>query len=101
MTLCDADITSKNLKKRKLYLNNFKLVRKKLIDLEERDNIRNMKIAMSGEDIMKVFNLKPGKIIGILKSSIKDAILDGKINNTKEETLDYLLKESEKYKHLM
>ncbi len=101
MILCDADITSKNLKKRKLYLNNFKLVRKKLIDLEERDNIRNMKIAMSGEDIMKVFNLKPGKIIGILKSSIKDAILDGKIKNTKEETLNYLLKEGEKYKHLM
>ena len=52
------------------------------------------------EDII-VFNLKPGKIIGILKSSIKAAILDGKINNTKEETLDYLLKEAEKYKHLM
>ena len=90
MLLCDADITSKNKYKVEKYLNNFKLVRQKLKAVEEKDNIRNFQPPINGKEIMTIFNLPPGKEIGILKNFVKDAILDGKIENNKEQVLKLL-----------
>ena len=81
LTLCEADITTKNSNRFKKYLNNFKTVRKKIREVEKRDHIRNFQPPISGEEIMHYFNLKPGKEIGILKEFIKESILDGKITN--------------------
>jgi len=96
MTLCDADITSKNPNKVKKYLNNFKLVRQKLKDVEAKDHIRNFQPPVDGLEIMKIFNMKQGHEIGILKSAIKNAILDGKINNNKKEALAFVIKIAKK-----
>ena len=96
MTLCDADITSKNPNKVKKYLNNFKLVRQKLKDVEAKDHIRNFQPPVDGLEIMKIFNIKQGHEIGILKSAIKNAILDGKINNNKKEALEFVIKIAKK-----
>ena len=98
MTLCDADITSKNQKKVKKYLNNFQLVRKKLKEIEEKDHIRNFQPPINGIEIMKLFNIKAGKEIGILKSSIKEAILDGIVNNNKKEALAFLINKAKELK---
>ena len=81
LTLCEADITTKNSNRFKKYLNNFKTVRKKIREVEKRDHIRNFQPPISGEEIMHYFNLKPGREIGILKEFIKESILDGKITN--------------------
>ncbi len=81
LTLCEADITTKNSNRFKKYLNNFKTVRKKISEVEKRDHIRNFQPPISGEEIMHYFNLKPGREIGILKEFIKESILDGKITN--------------------
>ncbi len=94
MTLCDADITSKNSKKVKLYLNNFQLVRQKIKDVEERDHIRNMQPPISGEEIIDIFDINPSKKIGILKNAIKEAILDGIIANEKKEAYQFLIKKA-------
>ncbi|MCC5907464.1 MAG: HD domain-containing protein [Balneolaceae bacterium] len=98
MVLCRADITSKNEWKVKKYQNNFDRVEKKIIEVEEKDKIRNWKNPISGEEIMEVLNVKPGPVVGEVKNKIKDAILDGVIPNNQDDAFQYLLKIKEQMK---
>ena len=94
MMLCEADITSKNEVRKKRFLDNFRLVRVKLKDLEERDRIRNFQPPVDGDEIMRTFGLTPCAEVGALKSSIKDAILDGIIPNEHDAAYEYMMKKA-------
>ncbi|MBQ9474141.1 MAG: HD domain-containing protein [Bacteroidales bacterium] len=96
MTLCEADITSKDEAKVRRFLANFQLVRTKLVELEERDRIRNFQPPVGGEDIMTTFGIGPCREIGIIKDAIKDAILDGVIPNDREAAWQMMLDEAKK-----
>lgn len=95
MTLCEADITSKNPERVRRYKQNFKRVRRKLEEIEEKDRIRNFQPPIDGTEIIRTFEIREGKDIGNIKSAVKDAILDGKIANTKEEARKFMLKYAE------
>ncbi len=96
MILCKADITSKNEARKKRYLTNYEVVMRKLKEVEEKDRVRNFQPPITGEDIMRAFNIPPCKAIGDIKTVIKDAILDGKIHNDKAAAWPLMVEEGRK-----
>ena len=93
-TLCKADITTKNASKQEKFKKNFEYVAKKIKEVEEKDHVRNFQPPISGEEIMEMFSLKPGREIGILKEKVKEAILEGIIANDKDEARNFVIKEA-------
>ena len=91
MLLCDADITSRNEEKKARFHRNYQLVRQKMVELEERDRIRNFQPPVKGDEIMEMFHLEPCSLVGELKAAVKDAILDGVIPNEYEAAKAYLV----------
>ena len=94
MTLCEADITSKNHQRKQKFLDNFRIVREKLVDLEERDYKRLLQPCINGNEIMEMFHLKPCREVGILKQTLKDAVLDNQVENEREPLMKLLLEKA-------
>ena len=95
MTLCEADITSKNEVKKKIFLENFRMVREKLADLKEKDYKRLLQPCIDGNEIMQLFNLKPSREVGVLKQTLKDAVLDNRVENEREPLMQLLMQKAE------
>jgi hypothetical protein len=94
MVLCEADITSKNEVKKKVFLENFRMVREKLTDLVEKDYKRLLQPVIDGNEIMEMFHLKPSRAVGTLKQTLKDAVLDNRVPNEREPLMQLLLQKA-------
>ncbi len=94
MTLCEADITSKNMQRKQKFLDNFRIVREKLKDLQERDYKRLLQPCIDGNEIMEIFHLKPSREVGTLKQTLKDAVLDNKVANEREPLMQLLMEKA-------
>jgi putative nucleotidyltransferase with HDIG domain len=94
MTLCEADITSKNEVRKKMFLENFRMVREKLADLKEKDYKRLLQPVIDGNEIMEIFHLKPSREVGTLKQFLKDAVLDNKVENEREPLMQLLMQKA-------
>jgi poly(A) polymerase len=97
MTLCNADVTTKNEYKVKKYRNNFELVKQKLKDVEERDKVRNWQPPITGQDIMDMFGIAAGKEVGLIKNAIREAILEGEIPNAYDQALEFMLNKGREF----
>ena len=98
MTLCEADITSKNEVRKKLFLENFRMVREKLADLKEKDYVRLLQPVIDGNEIMELFHLKPSREVGVLKQYLKDAVLDNRVENEREPLMQLLMEKAKQMK---
>lgn len=95
MALCEADITSKNQLRKARFLDNFRIVREKISDLKERDYKRLLQPCIDGNEIMQMFNLKPSREVGVLKQTLKDAVLDNRVPNEREPLMELLREKAE------
>jgi tRNA nucleotidyltransferase/poly(A) polymerase len=98
MTLCEADITSKNEVRKKIFLENFRMVREKLADLQEKDYVRLLQPVIDGNEIMELFHLKPSREVGVLKQYLKDAVLDNRVENEREPLMQLLMTKAKEMK---
>ena len=94
MTLCEADITSKNEVRKKIFLENFRIVREKLADLKEKDYVRLLQPVIDGNEIMEMFHLQPSREVGVLKQFLKDAVLDNRVENEREPLMQLLMEKA-------